>query len=951
MIEVTVTVIKVNKRSPVFQVTKPFTLSLPAIKGTFIGQVKAIDPDNDTVKYGLWKASEFSSQFEIDLDSGVIKTKTSINKGTKTKAELELIATDGKHTSHHNVTIDFVEPKKELECTQEYFITAPENYNSTVPKPLLWIDWPQNYQPSEVFQFDLLTDSGFKLDRQSGLLSLTGTLDRETTTQVNLTIQISSENKPQRFCQSTVHVTVEDVNDCSPVFHHLPYEIFLTQDTKVNERLLSVKAKDDDSGAFGTVRYAVDGAPEFLEINKMDGKIKLKTKPTEKQLQIGKQFKFTVIASDQGNPPLTANADIVLYISDRNQPIFSHYRYATRISETSAPGTTIFNVQAKSNTNGTIAYVIQSGDDKKQFAIDFFKGKLMVNSELDREEKSEYLLEIKALDLSRKGISSSAFVKVTIDDVNDTPPEFDRQIYEFNVSENAVEGIILGSVHATDKDLLPTDNKISYAISQGPKKVITVDTNTGDIYLASKLNYDATNECMWILTATDSDAFSGETLVRLKVLDENNNPPAVTCPESLNVVTDDSDDQFLFQFKVIDNDLNVSLSNQISHLFKITDGDETLFLLEPRSAILRRIRKFSKEEEDELRNGKQLQYHLNVTASDGVHTTLCDLHVNFNASTKDLKTLNFDKMVSTVSVIETRLLSNRTTIKTIQADGGMKPYNFQAIVSEPQFNVQHNSANVILAKKVVKRSELLMTPFMVTDSIGNVAVQQFVVKVEESNQNSPNFVAPKNGYVLHLSSAAIEGDKIAKILAIDVDSDDQLEYAIVNNKKVNEILELDPKSGYLILKNAMSADRLKDMSFDVAVSDRNNPPHRSQANFNIHVVDGPVPQFSRLHYFFSISEDAHQGKVVGELMANQVMSVKVVYQIEDLQNDDDIPFVIETESGKLILRKQIDRETRSRYDFVVNVRDEHGRGSYAFVTVNVIDINDNAPEFMTNLHE
>ncbi|CAD5234633.1 unnamed protein product [Bursaphelenchus xylophilus] len=950
LINVYIDLILANKNAPIFGDELQFDLSIPAYQGTRIGTLTATDPDGDVVKYALRSSAGFGNKIKLNRDSGEIALTSDVLTLKSKQEILEVIASDGMHTTIQRVTILIQNKHQTLKCRSEYIVNAPENYTSSHPKELLQLDWPLNSEFGENFDFQILNDESmtFNLDYQLGTLYLLGQnpIDRERTSELNIIVKTTSLHKAERFCHSMIHVKVDDVNDCIPQFHHLPYEIWLSEDVREGERLLTVKAKDEDVGLYGSVRYALDSdAVEFIEINKIDGKVRLKKKMDDAQANVGNVYRFHVIAQDQGNPPLQSKAEVVIHISDRNQPIFSHTRYTSRISEASAPGTTIFNVHAKSNTNGTLAYVISDGDPKKQFSMDFFTGRIMVNSELDREETPEYILEVKAIDLSRKRMNASAYVKVTVDDVNDTPPTFLQQIYQFEIPESASEGILIGTVKAIDKDLTPKDNVIKYSIHNGDKDVISIDAHTGMIYLSKKLDFETKNEFEWILNASDSDGFTSEALLRLKIKDENDNPPKFVSQEPLIIIlsSDSTTGQFIHQLEIEDPD--TVLTSVPSHVFGIVTGDETMFTLDSNVGILRRTRDFDSEELKNLKLGNIQVYNLNITVSDGLFTTPLQVKVIFKPSTQQLEPLTFESLTSTVVINENRVIPNKTVVKALSSIGGIAPKTYNSTIAQPLLTVNSNTGNVYLAQRPARSAEPVFVPFLVQDAYNNIAVQRMEVKIESDNINSPRFIAPSDGYSLHISSASMDGDRIAKILALDDDEEDVLEYSI---NPTPDFLGLDPKTGYLTVKGMVRVES-NDVDVDVTVSDRNNPPHISSTKINIQIVDGPVPQFSRFHYFFSISEDAAQGKLIGQLMASQGENVK--YDIPQSDNKRSVPFLVEEESGRITLQQKIDREIEKKYDFVVRVRDRDQRTAFSYVTINVVDVNDNPPTFETNLRE
>lgn len=88
--------------------------------------------------------------------------------------------------------------------------------------------------------------------------------------------------------------------------------------------------------------------------------------------------------------------------------------------------------------------------------MDAVSGEIKLNTALDREKTSEYLLEIEAKDLnSRKtkgGMKARSFVVVRVLDVNDNAPRFSHPSYTITVPCNVKPGSVLYRMDTYDPD-------------------------------------------------------------------------------------------------------------------------------------------------------------------------------------------------------------------------------------------------------------------------------------------------------------------------------------------------------------------------------------------------------------------------------------------------------------------------------------------------------------------
>lgn len=99
------------------------------------------------------------------------------------------------------------------------------------------------------------------------------------------------------------------------------------------------------------------------------------------------------------------------------------------------------------------------GDRQSQIS-----GVLTVNKELDREEVGVYNLTVEATDVTRVNASAATYVVVSVEDVNDSPPQFEKPIYYLSVREDTSVGSRIGEVQAKDPDTVPTPNRVFYSL-------------------------------------------------------------------------------------------------------------------------------------------------------------------------------------------------------------------------------------------------------------------------------------------------------------------------------------------------------------------------------------------------------------------------------------------------------------------------------------------------------
>jgi len=177
---------------------------------------------------------------------------------------------------------------------------------------------------------------------------------------------------------------------------------------------------------------------------------------------------------------------------------------------------------------------------------------------------------------------------------------------------------------------------------------------------------------------------------------------------------------------------------------------------------------------------------------------------------------------------------------------------------------------------------------------------------------------------------------------------------------------------HLVVTSGLDREAISAFSFKITAYDGGSPTLNSSLNVIIQITDinDNNPIFEKPFYKFSIYENAPVDTVIGSIKANDLDSDQnglVKYSIEDnanlaaisgtnsnrfLQRGNAVVqnfvknFDLDESTGVIRLKSVLDYENEKIFVFTVEAKDA-GVGSlpsYATVEINVIDVNDNAPE-------
>ncbi|XP_038131629.1 protocadherin gamma-C5-like [Cyprinodon tularosa] len=170
---------------------------------------------------------------------------------------------------------------------------------------------------------------------------------------------------------------------------------------------------------------------------------------------------------------------------------------------------------------------------------------LFLTKMLDREKNIAHTLLLTALDGGNPVRSGTAEITITVLDINDNIPAFEKSLYKVSIPENAPEGELIIQTKAADIDE-GQNGEIEYSFgSHTPDSVLsifTIDSASGTIILKGNLDYETTTKYELDVTAKDrgTPRMEGHCMVNVEVLDVNDNAPEIILTSRPKPVSENS---------------------------------------------------------------------------------------------------------------------------------------------------------------------------------------------------------------------------------------------------------------------------------------------------------------------------------------------------------------------------------------------------------------------------
>ena len=320
---------------------------------------------------------------------------------------------------------------------------------------------------SLVYKYDLFT---FKC---IGDLTLVGSLDRETSPVINLTVMARDSITPFNSAFVSVIISLVDVNDNAPQFNKSIYTVSVPENLTTGNAVLTVKATDNDLANNRQISYKVLTLSDIFQINSGTGEISTKL-PLDHETD--PVLEFIVQACDYGNPMMCSNVTVIVNVQDLNDgvPQFDYTVYRTSVCNDTLPLSVVLHIFATdtdSGANGEVTYSI-IGSLGNYFSFDNKSGQIFLKESITATDiGSNVTFKVEATDGGSPSLSNTTNVIIHLCNRESDFIAFNQSYYYGDLAENEEPPVVVATVSAYSKSgpvtyfIIESSNDLPFNIS------------------------------------------------------------------------------------------------------------------------------------------------------------------------------------------------------------------------------------------------------------------------------------------------------------------------------------------------------------------------------------------------------------------------------------------------------------------------------------------------------
>ena len=929
-------------------------------------KVTAVDADtgvNGEVKYRLL---DHLDKFDIDSDSGEITTNVKLDREKQDSYDINVEAYDGGQKSLSGSAVIRVTVRDINDNHPKFtrIISINITENSPIGTKVVTVETvDKDIGDNAIVSYELAENPGnkFSINSVTGDIEVIGDLDREV--QDEYLLKVVATDGAWR-AETTVGINIMDQNDNSPIFDQASYTLMFPHTSTPVAVVGRVNAEDKDGeGPNSAITYKLRETSEYFSIDSTSGEIISKRRlsyiNTTRSQSIENVYILSVIAMDDGKPPMSDECQIRILVTDlnTNPPVFTESDYTKAIPRFAPANMEVIQVHAEDNIdtglNAEITYRLQASEVSQYFYIDPVSGRISLQRNLLADQsRSSYQLVVVASDMGDPVLSSSSTVTLMTSGDNLHAPQFSDFSTQVIIPENEPVGTLIIQLSATDSDS-GINGIVRYYIVQGnQEEKFKIDDKSGKISINKPLDFDDENEYNLTIQAIDLAFTPKNSVSVLKIIltDVNDNVPFFERPQYDAYLQENSPaGSSIIKMNAIDYDS----PRYADILYQIEEEKmKQYFTINMETGVVTSNLAFDYE--------KYSEYSMHVVVSNpgsaGFNRTKLNVHITGSNEYHP----RFQQPVFQFAVSESASVDTAVgQIHALDQDQGKDGEVFYFLIGNSNdrgFHINKRTGVITVQKSLDRESQNRFVLTVLAKNRGSIQGNdtdeaQVIIQVQDGN-DPPVFI--KHDYRASVLENVQVGSTVVTVEAVDKDvrpRNSQFSYSIIDGNQEN-VFEIDPSSGSIRTTKELDREAQDLHSLVVAATDNGTPPQTGTAMVSINVedVNDNPPSLDAASRHAVFRENSPRNTLVARILPTDSdlppNTGPFKFYISDHSENGDF-FDIDENTGEIRSRvSNIDREQTPSLSFMLEIHDSGVPSlsdKYPF-TIDISDENDNPSE-------
>ena len=636
------------------------------------------------------------------------------------------------------------------------------------------------------------------------------------------------------------------------------------------------------------------------------------------------EIQFEVMVQPDANFQVVLVNIIIEDINDCS-PVFPKPVFNMQISEGVKPGMTFPLPSATdddSPENGIKQYLFTSQSTQGTFSLQVtrrsngkFDLRLRPQRSLDREVEDKYQIKIIAEDNAIPPNRGEMIINVTITDVNDNRPKYNRTNYEIEIKESWPLHRPILTLHAYDPDI-GINGQVLYSLFDAESDtaaIFRVSSTTGEIFLRKNLNYEDGNLYEFGVMASNQFPVGlfDTAMVTVKIKDVNNHAPAISIGSTRtgHIVTVRE---------------NAKETKNIAFV-RVSDADrgvngEFSCSVSSREFQLRQFKKglYGIRAKAQLDRERASVHNITVNCFDhGNPSRASSAVININIADENDNAPQFTGHSYSASIKENNIIdASVIRVQARDADAGENGRIMYELLNKFDVLSINRNSGLVTAKAVFDFEQEKQMEFIVVARDCGVPVRSssatVTLQVIDANDVPPKFAEPNYKFETPENGAA--GDEVGQVSATDGDARpyNVVMFSIDTFNSPFDTFAIEPSTGRIRTKKALDREFKELYNLIVIATDTGSPPLSSSVsvvvyvkdkNDNVPIIDYPNPYNETVLVSSSIPAGYRITKVLAHDIDNEE-NAKLSYHLS--RELEETYFGIEQWTGLIYLRSALD---------------------------------------------